>query len=95
MDFQNTKDELKHILQGKSEVSHGTLIQTIANYLRRSQETSTMAKGSKQFKQQETKELIKFINSHQLWNCNIDFHSFITEDGHCVLYKTRNTLRLA
>ncbi len=82
----NIKYELQNILSGKSPVSHGTLIQTIASYLRRSQETSTMVEGSKQFKQQETKELIKFININHLWNCDIDFHSFITEGAEQRVY---------
>ena len=86
MEYKNLKHEIQCILQGKSEVSNGTLIQTIASYLRRSQETSSMAQGSKHFKQQETKELIKFINIHHLWNCNIDFHSFITEGAEQRVY---------
>jgi len=60
------KDEIQHIHQGMSQVSNGTLIQTIASYHRTRQETSAMAKGSKHFKQQETKELIKLINTHHL-----------------------------
>ncbi len=80
------KHELQHILRGESQVSHGKLVQTIASYLRGSQETSTMAKGSKQFKQQETKELIKYINTHQLWNCNIDFDLFLSEGAEQRVY---------
>ena len=79
MNQNSIKNELQNILRGKSQVSHGTLIQTIASYLGRSQEASSMAQGSKFIKQQETKDLINFINSKQLWNCDIDFHSFISE----------------
>ncbi len=82
----NIKNELQNILQGKSQVSYGKPIQTVASYLRRSQETSAVVKGSKHFRQQETKELIKFINENHLWNCDIDFHSFITEGAEQRVY---------
>jgi molybdopterin-guanine dinucleotide biosynthesis protein len=45
------KHELQTILSGKSQVGHGTLIQTIASYLRRSQATSAMVKGNEHKKQ--------------------------------------------
>lgn len=80
------KDEIQNILRGKSKVSHGKPIQAIASYLRRSQETSSVAKGSKQFKQQETKKLVEFINNHQLWNCDIDFSAFIAEGAEQRVY---------
>ncbi len=73
------KDEIQHILQGKSPVSHGTLIQTIASYLRRSQATSELAKEDKQFKKQETEELKQFIDQYQLWVTDLNFDSFIAE----------------
>jgi Serine/Threonine/Tyrosine Kinase found in polyvalent proteins len=73
------KNELQSILQGTSQVSHGTLIQTITSYLSRSQATSTLAKGTKPFKTQETKDLITFINQSKLWNCNINFDAFVSQ----------------
>jgi hypothetical protein len=45
MNFKEIKDELKTILQGKSQVSHGELIQTISLYLRRSKETSALVEA--------------------------------------------------
>ena len=66
MNVNNLKNELENHLQGKSHNSNGTLIQTVANYLRGSQKTSTMVKGGKQFKEQETEELIKIINQNHL-----------------------------
>jgi len=36
MELNNIKNELQHILQGKSPVSQGELIQAIATYLRKS-----------------------------------------------------------
>ena len=86
MNYNIIRHELQHILQGKSQVSHGTLIQTVASYLRGSQKTGTMVKGSKQFKKQETEELVNIINIHHLWNCDINFHSFVTEGAEQRVY---------
>jgi hypothetical protein len=46
------KNELKNIIQGKSNVSHGELIQAIALYLRGSKKTSTMAQTKQYSKKQ-------------------------------------------
>ena len=86
MNDKNIKDELQRILQGKSNVSYGKSIQAITSYLRKSQETSTMATGNKQNKTEETEELIKYINQHQLWNCDIDFSTFLSEGAEQRVY---------
>lgn len=86
MDTKNIKYEIQSIFQGKSQVSHGTLIQTIASYLRGSQTASSVAQGSKHFKQQETKRLIAFINKYHLWNCDINFNAFVTEGAEQRVY---------
>lgn len=86
MNDNNIKHELQRILQGKSNVSYGKPIQAITGYLRKSQETSRMAKGNKQNKTEETEELIKYINKHQLWNCDIDFSSFLSEGAEQRVY---------
>ncbi len=59
------KNELQSIIQGKSQTSHGTLIQTIACYLGRSQETSTLVKRTKQFKSEETKSLLDYNKKYE------------------------------
>jgi hypothetical protein len=86
MTTNKIKDELKNVLRGESQVSHGTTLQTIARYLRRSQEASTMVKGSKHFKAQETKELIKYVSEQKLWNCDIDFQMFVTSGAEQRVY---------
>jgi hypothetical protein len=86
MTINDIKDELKNVLQGEESFSNGTTLQTIASYLRRSQEASTMVKGSKQFKEQETKELIKFISEQKLWNCDINFQMFVTSGAEQRVY---------
>ncbi len=86
MNVNNLKNELENHLQGKSQNSNGTLIQTVASYLRGSQKTGAMVKGSEQFKQQETEELIKIINQKHLWNCNINFDAFVSEGAEQRVY---------
>lgn len=80
------KDELKNIIQGKSPISCGELIQTIALYLRRSKETGALASAKQHSKKQETAELIKFINTNQLWVCDINFDAFISEGAEQKVY---------
>lgn len=61
-----TKDELQHIIYGTKPDSQKTLIQTVASYLRANEDTSTVAKNDKYFKQQETKKLIDFCEENKL-----------------------------
>lgn len=63
MTAKDVKYELQNILQGKNTVSNGELIQTTANYLRKCTQTSKMAERNKPNKEEETKELIRYINS--------------------------------
>ena len=86
MNFNTIRHEIQHILQGKSPVSHGESIQAVASYLRKSSEAGTMAQGKEPNKPEETKELIKYINAHQLWNCDIDFSSFLSEGAEQRVY---------
>ena len=79
MDFKVIKDELQLILQGKSTIGNGELIQTITAYLRKSTKTSAMAERDEPNREEETEKLIQFINANNLWNCNINFGSFISQ----------------
>lgn len=73
------KNHLYAVISGKSEVRHGKIIQTIANYLRESQRTSTTLKGTKHYKEQERQELEAYISTHQLWLNQIDFNQYVSE----------------
>jgi hypothetical protein len=55
------KYELRNVLSGKNPLGSENAIQAIANYLRRSQETSALAQTDKHFKTEETKSLIAHI----------------------------------
>lgn len=84
------KDELRNIISGKSQVSNGAIIQTIASYLKRSSETSEVAKNEKHFKKQETKILIDFITQNNLWVTNIDTTKYISEGAEQKVYLNDN-----
>ena len=61
------KDEIKHIISGTSKNSEGTIIQTIASFLRRSETSSGLVKEDKHFNKEETKNLIEFIAENNFW----------------------------
>ena len=79
MELNNLKHELQYILQGKSPVSQGELIQAIATYLRESTKTGSMAQTKEPNKNEETKKLVQYINENNLWNCDINFGLFISQ----------------
>lgn len=79
MNNKSIKDKLKNILSGKGSFSNGEPIQAIASYLRESTKTSAMAETKQYNKEKETEKLIEYINTNNLWNCNIDFSLFISE----------------
>ncbi|WP_336690881.1 MULTISPECIES: hypothetical protein [unclassified Chryseobacterium] len=84
--LNDIKYELQYILSGKSEVKYGNTIQTIAGYLRRSQETGRLASKEKYFKRKETLELIDWINSNNFWYNTIDFNLFVSEGAEQKVY---------
>lgn len=87
MDIKIVKDELQHIIQGKSKNSQRTLIQTIASYLGASQTASTMAKSDKRYKQEETKSIIEYCYQNNLWaDDKVDFDLFISEGAEQKVY---------
>ena len=73
------KNELFNIISGKSKISDGAIIQTIACYLGTCENTSSNIENEKHFKEQEKKRLIKFINHNHLWIDNIDFSQYVSE----------------
>jgi hypothetical protein len=64
--FQNSiKNDLQNVFSGKSEVRFGTIIQSIANYLRNGAPASPEIADSKHFKKQETEKLELFISKNE------------------------------
>jgi hypothetical protein len=73
------RDDIQHILSGKSQVKHHHLIQTTCSYLKRGQGTSSMAKDQQQHKEEETKSLIQFAEDNKLWVENINIDLYVSE----------------
>ncbi len=90
MSVKNIKNELQSILQGKSPVSYGKPLQAITSYLRESQRASSMVAGNKQSKVEETKKLIEYVNQRHLWNCDIDFTTFLSAGAEQRVYIQNN-----
>lgn len=59
--------ELQDVLSGKSQVRFGTIIQTIASYLKDGETTSPAIEDTKRFKSEETKRLEEFITQSDFW----------------------------
>jgi hypothetical protein len=53
------RDDIQHILSGKSQIKHRHHIQTARSYLKRSQGTSSMVKDQQLHKEEETKRLVQ------------------------------------
>mgnify|MGYP000700456469 CR=1 FL=1 len=80
------KNEVQNIISGKSKVKYGTFIQTILNYLTRSEGTSAMDKNHKHFKVEETERLRKFIDNENLWINTINVDNYLSEGAEQKVY---------
>jgi hypothetical protein len=80
------KHELLHIISGKSQVSYGALIQTIASYLDNGSQSSDEIESSKQIREQETKKLESFVSEQNLWIKDIDFSQYVSEGAEQKVY---------
>ncbi len=73
------KYELRDVISGKNQVRYGATIQAVARYLGDSPKAGPILEKSKQIKEQETKELVKFIENHNLWKRDINFTQYVSE----------------
>ena len=80
------KDEIKHIISGTSKNSEGTIIQTIASFLRRSETSGGLAKEDKHVKKEETKNLIEFIAENNFWYPDVNLDNYISEGAEQKVY---------
>jgi hypothetical protein len=90
------KYELHNILSGKSEVRFGTIIQTIASYLKNGEATSGKIEGEKRLKSEETEILRNYITQNNLWVNDIDFSQYVSEGAEQKVYlkDSENVLKL-
>jgi hypothetical protein len=86
MNVQILRNELQHVLSGKSAVRFGGTLQSITGYLGNSQGTSGAFEEQKHFKKQEEERLISFITTHRLWLSNIDFSQYVSEGAEQRVY---------
>ena len=82
----NLKHEIHNVLSGKSEVRFGTIIQTIASYLKDGERTSVEIKSGKQIKIEETASLEKFIFLNDLWVEEFDLSKYVSEGAEQKVY---------
>ena len=89
------KNELHNILSGKSKISFGTTIQSIACYLSNGAQSSTKIEGEKHYKKQEAKRLEDYISEKKLW-IEIDLSQYVSEGAEQKVYlkDTENVLKL-
>ncbi len=85
------KNELQNIISGKSQVSHGKLIQTIANYLSESEESGVTFEEPKYKRKQETIRLEEYLINHNLILRDIDFNLYVSEGAEQRVYLVNNT----
>ena len=85
----SVKYELQVIISGNGQVSFGKTIQAITHHLRREKETIQGFAETKLFsKEQETKILIAYIDSMQLWFADVDFSKYIGEGAEQKIYES-------
>ena len=96
MNVQILRNELQHVLSGKSAVRFGRTLQSITGYLGNSQGTSEAFEEQKLFKKQEEERLISFITTQRLWLNNIDFSQYVSEGAEQRVYlkDTRHVIKL-
>ena len=80
------KDELHHIISGKSQVSFGATIQAVAGYLNNGSQSGIKIESSKQIREQETKRLESFVSERNLWINDIDFSQYVSEGAEQRVY---------
>ncbi len=80
------KDDIQHILSGTSQVKHHHLIQTACSYLKGSQGASSMVKNQQQYKEEETKRLIQFVNDNNLWVDNLNIELYLSQGAEQKVY---------
>ena len=86
MNVQILRNELQHVLSGKSSVRYGGTIQPIARYLGNGDRTSSPIEDKKHLKKQEEERLVKFIDAGSLWLNDIDFSQYVSEGAEQRVY---------
>ena len=80
------KDDIQHILSGKSQVKHHHLIQAACSYLKGSKGTGKMAQDQQQLKEQEAEKLIQFAEDYNLWVESINIENYVSQGAEQKVY---------
>lgn len=83
---KHLKHELYNIISGKSQISQGTIIQTIAGYLNDGTQSGFNTENSKQIREKEATRLERFATENNLWINDIDFSQYISEGAEQRVY---------
>lgn len=78
--------ELQNVLSGKSQISFGTTIQAIANYLKNGETTSPSIEITKHFKSEETQRLENYIIINNLSAKDINLSQYVSEGAEQKVY---------
>jgi hypothetical protein len=81
-----TKQQIRDVLSGKSQIRNGEPIQTIARYLRSSQKADRISQSEQQIKNQEAARLIDFAKRNNLWIENFNTEKYISEGAEQKVY---------
>ena len=86
MSYNATKQHILDVLSGKSQISNGEPIQTIARYLRSSKKANRISESEQQIKKQEATRLIDFAKKNNLWFSKFDASNYVSEGAEQKIY---------
>jgi hypothetical protein len=80
------KNELKSIISGTGFVTKGTAIQAVADHLRKSKATGTIAEKEKHFKDQEATAILEYARLHDFFFSDINKDRYLAEGAEQKVY---------
>ena len=86
MSYNATKQHIRDVLSGKSQIRNGEPIQTIARYLRSSKKANRISESEQQIKKQEATRLIDFAKKNNLWFSKFDASNYVSEGAEQKIY---------
>ena len=86
MSYNATKQHIRDVLSGKSQIRNGEPIQTIARYLRSSKKANRISESEQQIKKQEATRLIDFAKKNNLWFSKFDASNYVSEGAEQKVY---------
>ena len=80
------KDELKSIISGTGQIAKGTVIQTVANYIRKSKTAGANAEEKDLIKEQETAAILNYSRSHNFFFSGLNKKRYLAEGAEQKVY---------